>query len=58
MATTVKQSFQKLKENLEITGLQEETVSTRQKCKAKDCILTVLGQVDKSTLQQLALAYE
>jgi len=30
MATTVKQSFQKLKENLEITGLQEETVSTRQ----------------------------
>jgi hypothetical protein len=31
MATTVKQAFQKLKENLEITGLQEETVSTRQK---------------------------
>lgn len=31
MATTVKQSFQKLKENLEITGLQEETVSARQK---------------------------
>lgn len=31
MATTIKQSFQKLKENLEITGLQEETVSTRQK---------------------------
>ncbi|MFH1976324.1 MAG: CBASS oligonucleotide cyclase [Pseudomonadota bacterium] len=30
MATTVKQSFQKLKENLEITGLQTETVSTRQ----------------------------
>ncbi len=31
MATTVKQAFQKLKENLEITGLQEETVATRQK---------------------------
>ena len=31
MATTVKQSFQKLKENLKITNLQEETVSTRQK---------------------------
>lgn len=30
MATTVKQSFQKLKENLEITGLQKETVSDRQ----------------------------
>lgn len=31
MATTVKQSFLQLKENLEITGLQEEIVSTRQK---------------------------
>ncbi|MDD5750461.1 MAG: CBASS oligonucleotide cyclase [Candidatus Pacebacteria bacterium] len=30
MATTIQQSFQKLKENLEITGLQANTVSTRQ----------------------------
>ena len=30
MPTTIKQGFEKLKENLEITGLQEETVSTRQ----------------------------
>jgi len=30
MATTIKQSFQKLKQNLEITGLQAEVVSTRQ----------------------------
>jgi len=30
MATTVKQAFQGLKENLEITGLQRSTVSTRQ----------------------------
>lgn len=30
MATTITSSFQKLKENLEITGLQKSTVSTRQ----------------------------
>lgn len=30
MATTIPASFQKLKENLEITGLQKSTVSTRQ----------------------------
>jgi hypothetical protein len=30
MATTITQSFQILKSNLEITGLQKETVSTRQ----------------------------
>lgn len=30
MATTITTSFQKLKENLEITGLQKSTVSTRQ----------------------------
>lgn len=30
MATTIPQSFQKFKENLEITGLQETTVSGRQ----------------------------
>ena len=30
MALTVKQGFEKLRQNLEITGLQEETVSTRQ----------------------------
>jgi hypothetical protein len=31
MATTIQQSFLNLKRNLEITGLQEATVSTRQK---------------------------
>ncbi len=30
MATTITTSFQKMKENLEITGLQKSTVSTRQ----------------------------
>ncbi|HED37623.1 MAG TPA: nucleotidyltransferase [Ignavibacteria bacterium] len=30
MATTITSSFQKLKENLEVTGLQRSTVSTRQ----------------------------
>lgn len=30
MATTIPSAFQKLKENLEITGLQKSTVSTRQ----------------------------
>lgn len=30
MATTIFTSFQKLKENLEVTGLQKDTVSTRQ----------------------------
>lgn len=30
MATTITQSFTKLKQNLEISDLQEETVSTRQ----------------------------
>src|SRR5437763_1167291 len=31
MATTIQQSFLRLRQNLEITGLQESTVSTRQK---------------------------
>jgi len=30
MPTTIKQGFEKLRQNLEITGLQEQTVSTRQ----------------------------
>ena len=30
MATTIKSSFQRLKENIEITGLQKSTVSDRQ----------------------------
>ena len=30
MATTITTSFQKLKSNLEITGLQKSTISTRQ----------------------------
>ena len=31
MATSIASSFQKFKENLEVTGLQEATISTRQK---------------------------
>ncbi len=44
MATTVKQGFKILKSNLEITDLQQETVSTRQKNvrKAVGAELTVL----------------
>jgi len=57
MATTIKQSFQKLKENLEITDLQESTVSTRQK-KAREVMeasLTVhdsflTGSYSRSTM--------
>ena len=30
MARTINEAFRKLRENLEITGLQEATVSTRQ----------------------------
>ncbi len=30
MATTITSSFQKLKENLEVTGLHKSTISTRQ----------------------------
>lgn len=44
MATTVKQGFRMLKSNLEITDLQQETVSTRHKNvrKAVEAELTVL----------------
>ncbi len=42
MATTISLSFQKLKENLEITGLQKSTVSTRQE-KVRD---VVAGEMD------------
>lgn len=45
MATTIKQSFQKLKENLEITGLQESAVSTRQK-KVREVMEAGLTVVD------------
>src|SRR5438132_9413411 len=31
MASTIQESFLRLKQNLEITGLQESTISTRQK---------------------------
>lgn len=57
MATTIKQSFQRLKENLEITELQEETVSTRQKSvrEVLDAGLTVnesflTGSYSRSTM--------
>lgn len=45
MATTIQQSFQKLKENLEITGLQSSTVSTRQN-NVRDVIKKDLSVLD------------
>jgi len=57
MATTVKQGFKTLKSNLEITDLQQGTVSTRQKNvrKAVEAELTVLssfltGSYSRSTM--------
>ena len=57
MATTILSSFQKLRENLEITGLQKATVSTRQQ-NVRDVVakeLTVLdsfltGSYSRSTM--------
>lgn len=57
MATTIKQSFEQFKSNLEITGLQKETVSIRQQ-NIRDVIagqLTVLdsfltGSYSRSTM--------
>lgn len=57
MPTTIPQAFQKLKSNLEITGLQEETVSTRQtnvrsvveaELKVEDSFLT--GSYSRNTM--------
>lgn len=57
MATTIQQSFLKLKQNLEITGFQEATVSTRQNSvrevmeagmEVKDSFLT--GSYSRSTM--------
>jgi len=45
MATTITSSFQKLKENLEITGLQTSTVSTRQN-NVRDVIKKDLSVLD------------
>jgi len=57
MATTIPLAFQKLKENLEITGLQKSTVSTRQQNvrKAVEDEMTVLdsfltGSYSRSTM--------
>lgn len=57
MATTINQAFLRLKQNLEITGLQEETVSTRQKSvrEVLDADLTVkesflTGSYSRSTM--------
>lgn len=57
MATTILSAFQKLKENLEITGLQKSTVSTRQNNvrKVVENDLTVLdsfltGSYSRSTM--------
>jgi hypothetical protein len=57
MATTIKASFEKLRQNLEITGLQKEVVSTRQQS-VRDVIeadMTVLdsfltGSYSRSTM--------
>ncbi|MFZ6848093.1 CBASS oligonucleotide cyclase [Undibacterium sp. RuRC25W] len=45
MATTINQSFQQLKANLEITGLQQQTVSTRQQ-NVRDAVTTDLTVLD------------
>jgi len=45
MATTIPASFQKLKENLEITGLQKNTVSTRQQ-NVRDVVAKELTVLD------------
>lgn len=45
MATTINQSFQKLKANLEITGLQQQTVSTRQQ-NVRDAVTADLTVLD------------
>ncbi len=45
MATTIIQSFLQLKANLEITGLQQQTVSTRQR-NVRDAITTDLTVLD------------
>jgi hypothetical protein len=57
MATTIAQSFLKLKENLEITGLQAATVSTRQQTvrEAMEADIAVLdsfltGSYSRSTM--------
>ena len=57
MATTINQAFLRLKQNLEITGLQEATVSTRQKSvrEVLDAGLTVkesflTGSYSRSTM--------
>lgn len=45
MATTINQSFQQLKANLEITGLQQQTVSTRQQ-NVRDAVTADLTVLD------------
>ncbi|MFH1563354.1 MAG: CBASS oligonucleotide cyclase [Nitrospirota bacterium] len=45
MATTITASFQKLKENLEITGLQKSTTSTRQK-NVRDVVANEMDVLD------------
>lgn len=45
VATTIKESFRKLRSNLEITDLQQETVSTRQK-NIRDAVETELLVLD------------
>jgi len=45
MATTIPSAFQKLKENLEITGLQKSTVSTRQN-KVREVLESELNILD------------
>ncbi|MDY0281882.1 MAG: CBASS oligonucleotide cyclase [Salinivirgaceae bacterium] len=45
MPTTIKQGFEKLRENLEITGLQEKTVSTRQQ-NVRDVVAAGMAVLD------------
>ena len=45
MPTTIKQGFEQLRENLEITGLQEETVSIRQQ-NVRDVVESEMDVID------------
>jgi len=46
MATTVQQSFLRFKQNLEITGLQASTVSTRQQSSVREVVERRFGVLD------------
>jgi hypothetical protein len=49
MATTIQESFRQFRSNLEITGLQKETVSSRQQA-VRDAVSENMDVSDKSQL--------